>query len=138
MLTRAELRVGERYVELESGVTGMNDINSQISGAQILAAAFRRHGITDVFGQSIPSAFHLEAPAYGMKQTAYRQENAGGAMADGYARIARRIGVVTAQNGPAATLLVAPLAEALKASVPVLALVQDVSTLETDKNAFQE
>jgi 3-oxoacyl-[acyl-carrier protein] reductase len=49
----------------------------------------------------------------------------GGAMADGFSRVSGRVGVVAAQNGPAATLLVPPLAEALKASVPVVALVQE-------------
>ena len=47
-------------------------------------------------------------------------------MADGYARVAGKVGVVTAQNGPAATLLVPGLAEALTASVPVVALVQEI------------
>jgi acetolactate synthase-1/2/3 large subunit len=103
-----------------------------------LAEAFARHGVTITFGQSLPSAFHLAAPHVGIRQVAYRQENAGGAMADGYARISRRVGVVTAQNGPAATLLVAPLAEALKASIPIVALVQEVTRATTDKNAFQE
>jgi acetolactate synthase-1/2/3 large subunit len=42
----------------------------------------------------------------------------GGAMADGYARASNRVGVVGAHNGPAAVLIVAPLAGALKASVP--------------------
>ena len=72
-----------------------------------LAEAFARHGVTVTFGQSLPSAFHLAAPHVGITQAAYRQENAGGAMADGYARISGKVGVVTAQNGPAATLLVA-------------------------------
>ena len=103
-----------------------------------LAEAFARHGVTVTFGQSLPSAFHLAAPHVGIKQAAYRQENAGGAMADGYARISGRVGVVTAQNGPAATLLVAPLAEALKASSPIVALVQEVTRSTTDRNAFQE
>lgn len=103
-----------------------------------LAEALARHGVETTFGQSLPSAFHLAAPHAGISQTVYRQENMGGAMADGYARIGRRLGVVTAQNGPAATLLVAPLAEALKASIPVLALVQEVTRDSTDKNAFQE
>jgi acetolactate synthase-1/2/3 large subunit len=80
----------------------------------------------------------LAAPHVGIEQKAYRQENAGGAMADGYARISRKVGVVTAQNGPAAALLVPPLAEALKASVPVLALVQEVTRDAFDRNAFQE
>jgi len=103
-----------------------------------LAEAFARHGVTVTFGQSLPSAFHLAAPNVGIKQAAYRQENAGGAMADGYARISGRVGVVTAQNGPAATLLIAPLAEALKASIPIVALVQNVTRATTDKNAFQD
>src|SRR5690349_14302797 len=103
-----------------------------------LAEAFARHGVTLTFGQSLPSAFHLAAPHVGIDQKVYRQENAGGAMADGYARVTRKVGVVTAQNGPAATLLVAPLAEALKSSVPVVALVQEVDRPDLDRNAFQE
>lgn len=106
--------------------------------AERIAAAFARHGIREVFGQSIPSAFFLAAPDYGIRQIGYRTENAGGIMADAYARISGRITIVTAQNGPAATLLVAPLAEALKASVPILALVQEVPIGTSDKNAFQE
>ena len=39
-------------------------------------------------------------------------------MADAFARVSGQIGVVTAQNGPAATLLVPPLAEALKGLHP--------------------
>ena len=103
-----------------------------------LAEAFARHGVVTTFGQSLPSAFHLAAPHAGISQTVYRQENMGGTMADGYARISGKVGVVTAQNGPAATLLVAPLAEAMKASVPVIALVQEVNRDAVDKNAFQE
>ncbi len=103
-----------------------------------IAAAFQRHGVEVVFGQSLPTAFHLAAPQFGIRQATYRTENAGGAMADAYARIRRRVGVVTAQNGPAATLMVPPLAEALKASVPMVALVQEVSRTGTGRNAFQE
>ena len=88
------------------------------SGARLFAQAFARHGVTIAFGQSIPSLFHLVAPAHGITQAVYRAENAGGAMADAYARVTNRIALVTGQNGPAATLLVAPLAEAMKTSVP--------------------
>ncbi|MDF1854411.1 acetolactate synthase catalytic subunit [Pseudooceanicola sp.] len=106
--------------------------------AVTLAAALKRNGIEVLFGQSLPSALHLVAPDFGMLQVNYRTENSGGVMADGYARISGKIGVVTAQNGPAATLLVAPLAEATKASVPVLAIVQEVNRDQADRNAFQE
>jgi acetolactate synthase-1/2/3 large subunit len=103
-----------------------------------IAAALKRHGVTVLFGQSLPSMVHLAGKEFGIRQIAYRQENTGGYMADGYARLTGKVGIVTAQNGPAAALLVAPLAEALKASVPVIALVQDVSRDQADRNAFQE
>lgn len=106
--------------------------------AKVMVDALRRHGVDVIFGQSLPSTLHLSAGDAGIRQINYRTENAGGVMADGYARISRKVGVVTAQNGPAATLLVPPLAEAFKVSVPVVALVQDVVTSTVDKNAFQE
>jgi acetolactate synthase-1/2/3 large subunit len=106
--------------------------------AMRLCRAFARHGVQVTFGQSLPSMFHLAAAHAGIRQVVYRQENAGGAMADGYARISGKVGVVTAQNGPAATLLVPPMAEALKACIPIIALVQEVDRATSDKNAFQE
>src|SRR5690606_9619214 len=106
--------------------------------ADIITACLARHGVEILFSQSLPSAALLAAEDAGIRQFTYRTENAGGAMADGYARVSGRVAVVTAQNGPAATLLVAPLAEALKSSVPVVALVQEVERANTDRNAFQE
>ena len=116
----------------------MTKPKTNTTGAQVLAAALQRHGVTKIFGQSIPSAFFLAAPDYGIQQVGYRTENAGAAMADAYARVSGRVAVVMAQNGPAATLLVPGLAEALKASTPIVAVVQDVHRGFTDKNAFQE
>ncbi|GAK72730.1 putative acetolactate synthase large subunit [Agrobacterium rubi TR3 = NBRC 13261] len=106
--------------------------------AERIARALKRHGVEVIFGQSLPSAVILAAENIGIRQISYRQENMGGAMADGYARRSGKVGIVAAQNGPAAALLVPPLAEALKASVPVIALVQDVERDQTDRNAFQD
>ncbi len=106
--------------------------------AHALAGGLKRHGVTHIFGQSLPSLLILCAEEAGIRQVAYRQENAGGYMADAFARLTGRPGIVTAQNGPAATLLVPPLAECMKASVPVIALVQEVNRNQTDRNAFQE
>jgi acetolactate synthase I/II/III large subunit len=111
---------------------------SNTSASQVIAGAFARHGVDTIFGQSIPSKFFLSTPEFGIRQCTYRTENAGAVMADAYARISHKVGVVTGQNGPAATLLVAGLAEALTASSPVVALVQDTPSMFRDKNAFQE
>ena len=118
----------------------VGNINAAIAEtvADRMARALKRHGVEVVFAQSLPSALILACEAIGIRQIAYRQENMGGAMADGYARVSAKIGVVCAQNGPAATLLVPPLTEALKASIPIVALVQDVERPHIDRNAFQE
>lgn len=106
--------------------------------AHRIAAGLHRHGVTCLFGQSLPSLVHLASKEFGIRQIAYRQENTGGYMADAYARLSGKVGIVTAQNGPAAALLTAPLLEALKVSIPLIALVQDVNRDQTDRNAFQE
>lgn len=106
--------------------------------AESLVDGLIRHGVDTLFSQSLPSAVLLAAEDAGITQFSYRTENAGTAMADAYARISGKPGIVTAQNGPAATLLVPGLAEALKASSPVIALVQDVNRNQADRNAFQE
>ncbi len=78
--------------------------------AEVIAACLVRHGVRLMFSQSLPSSVVLAAEDAGIRQLTYRTENAGGAMADGFARVSGHVGVVLAQNGPAATLLVAPLA----------------------------
>ena len=85
--------------------------------AEAIVDSLVRHGVEVIFAQSLPSAVLLAAEKRNIPQFMYRTENAGTAMADGYARISGKVGVVAAQNGPAATLLVPGLAEALGAVV---------------------
>ncbi len=106
--------------------------------AQRIAIALKRHGVKYLFGQSNPPGVTLAADKLGIPQIGYRQETSGTAMADGFARVSGTIPVVTAQNGPAASLLVPGLAECLTASIPIVALAQDVAAANRDRNAFQE
>lgn len=106
--------------------------------ADSIVDALERHGVSEIFGQSIPSKVFLAAAKRGIRQVGYRTENAGAAMADAYSRVSGKVAVVAAQNGPAAALLVPGLAEAFKASIPVVALVQDVAVGSRERNAFQE
>lgn len=117
---------------------GSAGAGSNLTAAQAIVSALGRHGVEFMLGQSNPISLFLAAEEFGIRQIAFRTENAGAVMADGFARISGRVPVVTAQNGPAATLLVPGLAEALCASVPIVALVQDVPRPRVDKNAFQE
>jgi len=116
----------------------MTTVPRTITVAERLAELLKLYGVKEMFSQSLPSSLVLASEDIGIRQITYRTENAAGSMADAYSRVSGRIGVVCAQNGPAATLLVPPLAEAMKVSVPILALVQEVSRNQTDKNAFQE
>ncbi len=116
----------------------MNEPSAPLRPPQRFANALRRHGVEFLFGQSNPPSLTLAANDIGIQQIGYRQENAGTYMADAYARVTGRVAVVTAQNGPAAALLVPGLAECLSASVPLVALVQDVGPGTRDRNAFQE
>lgn len=106
--------------------------------SEALAAALARHGVTMMFSQCFPVRTQHVAPQYGIRQIGFRTENAGGAMADGYARMANKVAVLAGQSGPAATLLVPPLCEAIKSSIPILALVEEYPAIDADRNVFQE
>lgn len=97
--------------------------------SEALAAALARHGVTLTFSQCFPVRTQHVAPQYGIRQIGFRTENAGGYMADGYSRISRRLSVLAGQSGPAATLLVPPLCEAIKSSIPILAIVEESAAI---------
>lgn len=108
------------------------------TNAQAVARCLKRHGVTQLFGQSNPTKITLACMEAGIRQIGYRQENSGSYMAQAYGMASGKVPVVTAQNGPAATLLVPGLAECLKASHPIVAIVQQISLHDYEKNAFQE
>ncbi|TPN51576.1 MULTISPECIES: acetolactate synthase catalytic subunit [unclassified Mesorhizobium] len=104
----------------------------------VVADGLVRHGVEFVLGQSVPTALVLACEDRGIRNITYRQENAGGAIADGFARASGRVPVMVCQNGPAAALAVAPFAEAKKAGIPIVAIMQEVDRSHIGKNAFQE
>ncbi|PWA11164.1 acetolactate synthase catalytic subunit [Pueribacillus theae] len=108
------------------------------TNAERIALALKRNGVKYLFGQSNPPTVTLACMDVGIRQIGYRQENAGSYMAQAYAMCSGTVPVVTAQNGPAATLLVPGLAECLKASHPVVALVDEIQRNHEERNAFQE
>lgn len=112
--------------------------NSQFTVGHSIAQMLLRHGIHEFFGQGLPQGLSLPFEEMGIRQVAYRTENGGGYMTDGYARVSKKPGVMIAQNGPAATLVVPAVAEALKSSIPMIVLLQEVPLANEDKNAFQE
>lgn len=59
-----------------------------------------RHGIHEFFGQGLPQGLSLPFEELGLRQIAYRTENGGGYMADGYARVSKRPGVMIGPERP--------------------------------------
>jgi acetolactate synthase-1/2/3 large subunit len=101
-------------------------------GGALLAGLLAEHGVRHVFG--VPGGQTLAlydaildlAPA--LVHVLVRDERTAAYAADGYARVTGRAGVCDATVGPGAAKLPSGLAEALGASVPVIALVSDLPT----------
>ena len=96
-----------------------------------LAELLVEYGIEYVFG--VPGGQTLSLYEGIMKQNGkirhvlMRDERSAGFAADAHARITGKIGVCDATVGPGATNLVSPIAEAYNASIPVLAIISDIS-----------
>ena len=112
--------------------------NAPRTVVDVVADGLVRHGATFILSQSVPTALVLACEDRGIRNITYRQENMGGAIADGFARISGRVPVMICQNGPASALAVAPFAEATKAGIPIVAIMQEVDRSHLGRNAFQE
>ena len=98
-------------------------------GGALLAALLAEHGVRHVFG--VPGGQTLAlydgiADVDGLAHVQVRDERSAAYAADAYARVTGQAGVCDATVGPGAAKLPSGLAEALGASVPVLALVSDL------------
>jgi acetolactate synthase I/II/III large subunit len=98
-------------------------------GGALLAALLAEHGVRHVFG--VPGGQTLAlydgiADIDGLAHVQVRDERSAAYAADAYARVTGQAGVCDATVGPGAAKLPSGLAEALGASVPVLALVSDL------------
>lgn len=99
-------------------------------GGGLLADLLEEHGVAHVFG--VPGGQTLAlydalAGRRSIRHVLVRDERSGAYAADAYARVTGRAGVCDATVGPGAAKLPSGLGEALGASVPVVALVSDLS-----------
>ncbi len=112
----------------------------QLSGAQALIKSLEMEHTEVIFG--LPGGAIL--PAYDpildspIRHVLVRHEQGAGHMAEGYAQVAGRPGVVMVTSGPGATNLVTPLCDAYMDSVPVVAITGQVSRAVIGTDSFQE
>lgn len=112
----------------------------EMNGANALLTALEKDGVEVVFG--LPGGANL--PIYDalvdsrLRHILVRHEQSAAHMADGYARIKRKVGVCFATSGPGATNLITGIATAYADSSPVLAVTGQVALAMIGKDAFQE
>ena len=98
------------------------------------------NGVTDMFG-IMGSAFmdpmDIFAPA-GIRLIPVVHEQGAGHMADGYARVSGRHGVVIGQNGPGISNCVTAIAAAYWAHTPVVIITPETGTMSMGLGGFQE
>src|SRR5947207_926177 len=104
-------------------------IAGRMSGAEVTVAALQQQGVACVFG--IPGAQENELwdafKSRGLSYLLVTHEFSAACMADGYARATGCPGVLCVVPGPGVTNSLSGLGEALLDSVPVVAIVGDVS-----------
>ncbi|TGL59038.1 biosynthetic-type acetolactate synthase large subunit [Leptospira sarikeiensis] len=110
------------------------------NGAELIVAYLKRRKIQNVYG--IPGGANL--PLYdalhncGIRHILARQEQAGGFMAQGEARVTKKPTVCLASSGPGVTNLITAVADAKSDSIPLVAITGQVPLSLIGTDAFQE
>lgn len=115
--------------------------NTKITGSQALLNMLVKEGLTTIFGYPGGAVLGLYDELYkrdDIKHILVRHEQCAGFMADGYARISGKPGVVLATSGPGATNIVTSLCNSHMDSIPIIALTGQVPTYGIGKDFFQE
>ncbi len=98
------------------------------------------NGVTDMFGimgSAFMDAMDIFAPA-GIRLIPVVHEQGAGHMADGYARVSGRHGMVIGQNGPGISNCVTAIAAAYWAHSPVVIVTPETGTMGMGLGGFQE
>ena len=98
------------------------------------------NGVKEMFGimgSAFMDAMDIFAPA-GIRLIAVVHEQGAGHMADGYARVSGRHGVVIGQNGPGISNCVTAIAAAYWAHSPVVIVTPETGTMGMGLGGFQE
>lgn len=113
----------------------------KMTGAQIFLKALEDLGVDTIFGYPGGVLLYLYDEIYQQKKIKHflvRHEQGATHMADGYARVTGKPGIVLATSGPGATNTVTGLATAMMDSVPMVCFTGQVPVHLIGNDAFQE
>ncbi len=117
-------------------VSGVHKMTPSEAFVETLVA----NNVTDIFGimgSAFMDAMDIFAPA-GIRLIPVVHEQGGAHMADGYARVSGRHGVVIGQNGPGISNCVTAIAAAYWAHSPVVIITPETGTMGIGLGGFQE
>jgi len=111
-----------------------------LMGAEIIFECLKEENVDFIFGYPGGAALFIYDALYKTDMTHILARHEQGAihMAEGYARVTGRPGVVIATSGPGATNLVTGLADAYIDSLPLVVFTGQVATTAIGTDAFQE
>ena len=113
---------------------------TRMTTSEAFVETMAANGVTDIFGimgSSFMDAMDIFAPA-GIRLIPVVHEQGAGHMADGYARVSGRHGVVIGQNGPGISNCVTAIAAAYWAHSPVVMITPETGTMGQGLGGFQE
>lgn len=112
-----------------------------MSGGQIFHEMMLRHGVKHIFGYPGGAILPVFDAIHNSKHFDFilpRHEQGAGHMAEGYARVSGKPGVVLVTSGPGATNVVTAMQDALSDGVPLVVFCGQVATAAIGSDAFQE
>jgi len=129
-----------RKIPAFEGMTFMKENKKTINGAEALIKCLENLGVEYIFGLSGGAAIPIFDALVGskIKLILTRHEQGATHMADGYARVTGKPGVVLVTSGPGATNTVTGILTAQMDSVPMIVLTGQTLSTMLGKDAFQE
>ncbi|KAJ7750982.1 thiamine diphosphate-binding protein [Mycena maculata] len=112
-----------------------------LSGGEIFHEMMLRHGVKHVFGYPGGAILPVFDAIYNSPHFDFvlpRHEQGAGHMAEGYARVSGKPGVVLVTSGPGATNVITPMQDALMDGIPLVVFSGQVATSSIGSDAFQE
>ncbi|KAJ7037813.1 thiamine diphosphate-binding protein [Mycena alexandri] len=112
-----------------------------LSGGEIFHEMMLRHDVKHVFGYPGGAILPVFDAIYNSPHFDFvlpRHEQGAGHMAEGYARVSGKPGVVLVTSGPGATNVITPMQDALLDGLPLIVFCGQVATSAIGSDAFQE
>lgn len=112
-----------------------------MSGGEIFHEMMLRHDVKHIFGYPGGAILPVFDAIYNSKHFDFvlpRHEQGAGHMAEGYARVSGKPGVVLVTSGPGATNVITPIQDAMSDGIPLIVFSGQVATSAIGSDAFQE